>query len=169
MSMQGEFEQLYRAHRRALHGLARRLTRTDADADDLLQATFERALIKAGTFRTGTNVRSWLARIMNRLFIDRCRRRQLVPIPLADLEVAAPQPDEEPWWRALTEEDLRRAMVELPPDLRLLIEAHTFGGLTYAGLADRTGLLAATIGSRLYRTRRRLKETLLRTHGHAAS
>jgi RNA polymerase sigma-70 factor, ECF subfamily len=163
-----QFEQLYRAHRRALRGLARRLTRTEDDADDLLQATFERALLKFATFRPGTNARSWLARIMTRLFIDQCRRRPLTPVPVAELEVPAPQPEEEPWWAALTEQDVRLAVAELSPELRLLVEAQVYDGQTYATLADRTGLLAATVGSRLYRSRRRLREVLLRHHGALA-
>src|SRR5688572_14273298 len=98
MNTQEEFEVLYRTHHRALLGLARRLTRCQEDADDLLQATFERSLLKFATFRPGTNARSWLSRIMTRLFIDQCRRRQLAPVPVAEPEMAAPPPDEEPWW-----------------------------------------------------------------------
>jgi RNA polymerase sigma-70 factor, ECF subfamily len=169
MNTQEEFELLYKTHRRALHGLARRLTRCQEDADDLLQATFERSLLKFATFRPGTNARSWLSRIMTRLFIDQCRRRQLAPVPVAELDMAAPPAEEEPWWFALTEQDVRTALHELPADQRQLVEAHVFGGQSYAGLASRTGLLAATVGSRLFRSRRRLRETLLRNHGQLAA
>jgi RNA polymerase sigma-70 factor, ECF subfamily len=164
----GEFDHFYRAHRAALRGLALRLTRRPEDADDLLSATFERSLLKYGTFRRGTNVRSWLGRIMTRLFIDQCRRRRLTPVPVEQLELAAPLPEEEPWWLSLTDEEVRGAVVELPPDLRRLVEGHVFDGLTYAGLARTTGLPAATVGSRLHRTRQRLRETLLRRHGRLA-
>jgi RNA polymerase sigma-70 factor (ECF subfamily) len=166
MSTTAEFDLFYRSHHHALRRLARRLARTEEDAEDLLQATAERSLLKFSSYRPGTNGRGWLAKMMTRLHIDQWRRRQwTVPLVVADLEVPAREPEDEPWWLSLSAEDLRLALVELPAELRELVEAHAHGGQSYAGLADKMGIPAATVGSRLYRTRRRLRATLQRQHG----
>jgi RNA polymerase sigma-70 factor, ECF subfamily len=159
-------DDLYRTHWLALHRRARRLTGCEQEADDLVQATFERSLRKLSTFQPGTQAGRWLGQIMHRLFIDdwRRRRRAPVPVPAADLEVSAPEPEDLPWWRSLSAQDLREAARELPPDLRQVFEGHVFEGQSYTALAARLGIPPSTVGSRLHRTRRRLRAVLVMRH-----
>jgi RNA polymerase sigma-70 factor, ECF subfamily len=161
-----DLELLYHTHQAALRGRARRLTGTDHDADDLVQATFERSLRRLATLQPGTRAGSWLATIMNRLFIDDWRKRQRSPQPVApsELEVAAPEPEALLWWHGLTREELWSAAAELPAYLREVLEGHVIDGLTYAALANRMGTRPSTIGSRLSRTRERLRAVLVERH-----
>lgn len=58
---------------------ARRLTRNDADAQDLLQDTLLHAYTGFHTFRTGSNLQAWLFRIMHNRSTDNYRRQQRRP------------------------------------------------------------------------------------------
>jgi RNA polymerase sigma-70 factor (ECF subfamily) len=158
-----EIESFYRRYRGTMLVQALRLTRSEADAGDLVQDTFERAYGALDTFRPGTNERCWLSTIMTRLFIDDWRRRRRRPVetPLQDFDLAAPTPEPEPEWRSVTVEDLRAALEGLPPQARTLVERQALAGIPYEVLAAELGIQAATVGTRLFRTRTKLKATLL--------
>lgn len=64
------------AHRRAIWGICYRMTGVGADADDLVQETFARAVM-ARPDRSGEPLRPWLARVAIRLAIDHLRRRRV--------------------------------------------------------------------------------------------
>jgi len=89
-------EAMFRAHERALFGLAYRLTGCGADADEIVQETFVRALAKPPA-RTDEPWAPWLVRVATNLSLDLLRRRRRrgdpswLPSPLAcDDEDAAP-------------------------------------------------------------------------------
>ena len=91
----------FEEHRRALWGLAYRMTGSAADADDVLQDTFERATSHPPQ-RVDEPLRPWLVRVAINLSKDALRRRKRqgyvgpwLPSPVEDgaLEEAAPSPD----------------------------------------------------------------------------
>jgi RNA polymerase sigma factor (sigma-70 family) len=63
----------HRSHAAEAEGIARSPRNPDA-ADDLVQATCERALRSIGQFRAGTRLDSWMFRIMRNLWIDGHRK-----------------------------------------------------------------------------------------------
>ena len=71
------------AHADRLYNLGRRLTGNDADAEELVQETYVRALAGARTF-TGGNLKAWLFKILRNTFIDLRRRSRTVPVPATD-------------------------------------------------------------------------------------
>jgi RNA polymerase sigma-70 factor (ECF subfamily) len=158
-----EIDAFYRRHRAAMMLQAMRLTHSEADASDLVQDTFERAFGALEAFRPGTNERCWLSTIMTRLYIDRWRRRRRRPLetPLHDLDLPAPPPEPEPEWLSVTPEDLRGALATLAPQARTLVERQALAGTPYDVLAAELGIRAATVGTRLFRTRTKLKAVLL--------
>jgi RNA polymerase sigma-70 factor (ECF subfamily) len=157
-------------HLDALHRLARYLTRSAADAEDLVQETYARALRGAAGFRPGTNQRAWLFRILRNAFLDARRREARHPALTDgedDVDVAAPGAAEG-WLRGDAElERLRRVVgEEIEAALRTLGEdARTVvlldcEGLSEAEIAAVMGCAVGTVKSRLSRARAALRELL---------
>ena len=71
-----------------LYSAAMRMTRNQADAEDLVQETYLRAYRSFGTFTEGTNLRAWLFRILTNTYINKYRAKQRRPAEtdLGDIE-----------------------------------------------------------------------------------
>jgi RNA polymerase sigma-70 factor, ECF subfamily len=146
--------------------IARGLTGNDAHARDLVQDTFLRAIEKKSSFRPGTMLRAWLVAILNHRFVDLCRRDKArgvhQPVEGLNLEQSVPEPP--PRWAAIDGETLRRTAEKLPPELRELYRLNAFEGLSYAEVAARLGIPQNTVGTRLFRARKQLRELLEKEH-----
>lgn len=162
---QRSFEAFVQEHERALHTTALRLCGDAQDARDLVQDTLERGLRSFDRYRPGTNGRGWLLTILNNLLIDRCRSRSRDPrSPVEAEDVAAtapvPGPTPEPGWATLTTEQVQAAISRLGEEFRTVYHLHAIEQRSYAEIALRLGISKATVGTRLLRARRRLKELL---------
>jgi RNA polymerase sigma-70 factor, ECF subfamily len=158
------------AYADALHNLARYLARNPADAEDLVQETYVRALASAGQFRAGTNVKAWLFQILRNLFLSRRRQETRHPME-GGLDTAAPSAQgssEESWLRDDVELDQLRNLVgaEIEAALRALSEdARTvilldLEGFTELESAEVLGCAVGTVKSRLSRARAALRDRL---------
>jgi RNA polymerase sigma-70 factor (ECF subfamily) len=148
---------------RVLNGRAARLTQhSSADADDLVQDTFERALKNLHRFERGSNLQGWLTTIMTRLLIDQHRRRsRLVSMNMED--IPAPMPDEThdaETATVITAARLEEAFTRLPESFRDVLDMHQRKGLSYQRIARRLGVPIGTVGTRIYRAKRRLRALL---------
>jgi RNA polymerase sigma factor (sigma-70 family) len=158
------FEQALLPHLDAAYNLARWLTRDDHDAADLVQAAYLRALKFFGGFR-GTNSRAWLLTIVRNTcytWLDRKRTRgpeTAFDEEIHGLESTATDPEK----RVLREEDeqlVRRAVEELPVDLREVVVLRELEGMSYKEIAAIAGIPMGTVMSRLARARERLRDRL---------
>lgn len=135
----------------------------DADAQDLVQQTVERALASRSKFRAGTRLDSWAFTIMRRIAIDEGRSRQRWSRVVSPEDDATPrvadagQADEDLRADALT---VREAIHGLPEDQQHAVALVLIEGLSYAEAAEVLGVPAGTLTSRLVRGRRSLVETL---------
>jgi RNA polymerase sigma-70 factor (ECF subfamily) len=154
--------ELYDRHSRLLFGVAMRILRSHADAEEVLQEVFVRVWTRADTYDERLGVpAAWLTRMARNRAIDRLRSRrsrgevdpgvsgETQPNDLeANRPAAAPSPE------ALAQDAetggaLRRALVTLPPEQRMLIEAAFFEGYTHQELADRFSLPLGTVKTRI--------------------
>ena len=72
-----------------LYGAARRLTRSRADAEDLVQDTMLRAYTQFRLFREGTHLRAWLMRIMHNTWINNYHKSRRRPVEQLSDEITA--------------------------------------------------------------------------------
>jgi RNA polymerase sigma-70 factor (ECF subfamily) len=150
-----EFEAELVPHRAALLRLARRLSHRDAD--DLVQETFMRALAARHRYTPGTNGRAWLMRILCNLAVSDQRRRvrdERLRTRLVAREVTtvADLPCDDVDGAAVT-----RALAQLAPAERRLIELADVDELSYREIARTLDCPIGTVMSRLHRARRRLR------------
>jgi RNA polymerase sigma-70 factor (ECF subfamily) len=148
-----------------LKRLAERLCSNAADAQDLLQDTFER-VTRLGIPPEVRNTRAWLTTTLHHLFIDHCRATARRPYhePINDqyenvmpLEPEGPEPE----WSRITVADVRDAADELEPVFRDVYLLHTFEHWSYDAIAQELGVQRVTVGTRLNRARKRLREVLV--------
>jgi RNA polymerase sigma-70 factor (ECF subfamily) len=152
-----------------LRRFAGRLCNNPQDVYDLLQDTFERAVTQ-GIPDQIRSTRGWLRRIMFHLFIDGRRAAarfghvEALEDRHGDVGEAGPDaPD--PAWADLTLADIRGALDELEPVYRDVYSLRMFDCLSYEQIAERLSIERVTVGTRLSRARKRLREVLVRRFG----
>jgi RNA polymerase sigma factor (sigma-70 family) len=160
------FEQTILPHLGAAYNLARWLTRSANDADDVVQEAYLRAYQFFDSFHGGDG-RAWLLRIVRNTcytWLEKNRPRQ----PVAEFDEAqhsASRPALGPEAPLVAGEDrelLRQALAELPDEFREAIVLRELEGLSYKEIAAVTGAPIGTVMSRLARARDRLQEELTR-------
>ncbi len=160
--------QAVRAHEGVLLATARRLCGSDADAQDLVHDTYERALRSWDRYADRGNLRGWLLAILHNLFVDRARKARRGP-PHEVLEHddhAAPEPVAPPAWTQVTAEQVAHALDSLGREFREVYELHA-AGHSYDEIAAALAIPKATVGTRLVRARKKLKDALERELGGA--
>jgi RNA polymerase sigma-70 factor (ECF subfamily) len=148
-----------------LYRYALALTRNRADALDLVQSTYERALRRGLAGVGAEQVLAWLMTIARNQFLDQVRRvavRARYHRCMAAEAAALPDGGDQPAWRALTLADLHAAVDALDPALAAVYRLHAFDELGYAAIAVQLALPISTVGTRLLRARRRLRDLLAR-------
>jgi RNA polymerase sigma-70 factor (ECF subfamily) len=156
------------------YGTALNLTRSAADAEDLLQDAVLRALRGFDTFEPGTNFRAWFFRIlMNRFYSDyRKERRHQEDVELEDVPSVylfrqsaalgldrAGDPLATTLGRLETEQ-VREALDALPEEFRVVATLYFFDELRYEEIAQAVDVPIGTVRSRLHRARRLLQKRL---------
>ena len=159
----------------ALARRARRLTLSDADAEDLLQDTLLHAYRGFRSFEAGTNLKAWLFRIQYHRWISAHRHKQRRPIEVTvddvgEYESATGRPSaEDQVLDMLSDNDIRRALATLPDGTRAVMYYAGVAGYTYAETAALMNIPIGTVMSRVSRGRQRLRVALAHLdHGQAA-
>ena len=144
-----------------LRRFARGLSGSATEADDLVQAACERALARAHQFQEGTRFDSWMFRIVQTIWIDQLRARD---VRKEDSDVAEERLGTDAPVRRIEARlalgEVRRAVEHLQPDQRATLMLVTVEGLSYKEAAEVAGVPVGTIMSRLARARVALQQQL---------
>src|SRR5688572_4753771 len=159
-----------------LYATALRLTRNRADAEDLVQDTFVKALRFSDRFERGTNLRAWLSTILHNTWRNRLRDtgREAAAIEvdstrLEEVEAAATdgsagrETPEQLLLRKTLDADLRAALDDLPDNFRQAVWLRDVEEFSYAEIARIVGVPIGTVMSRISRGRKLLFERLAGT------
>ena len=149
----------------SLYGVARQLTPSPADAEDLLQDTIVKAYSAYHSFQTGTHLRAWLIRIMRNTWIDQHRRRQRRPTEwltenVDDWEFLADGRHSRFEHDTMDTSEIRRAFHRLPDTLRRALYFAYIEGRPYKEIAQLERIPLGTVMSRVHRARRQLRASL---------
>jgi RNA polymerase sigma-70 factor, ECF subfamily len=158
----------------SLYRTARRLTRSAADAEDLVQETYLKAWRAADQFQPGTNLRAWLFTILHNSARNRARdrARDAVTVDSEAVERAIdlppdgsglPDTPESLLMRATLAPELQAAIDELPPQFREAVWLRDVEEFSYAEIADMLSIPVGTVMSRISRGRRALYVRLTET------
>ena len=152
-----------------VYRVARGVSRSKEEAEDLMQETYARAFRSWESFTPGTNLRAWLLRILTNLNIDRGRRAQRTPDqqPLEEGDYFLynrldpnNESDEERMLARLSQDHVAEALAAVPHDFRDVLVLVDIGDFTYAEAAQILDIPIGTVMSRLHRGRRILKQQL---------
>jgi RNA polymerase sigma-70 factor (ECF subfamily) len=158
------------------YGYALRLTRNQADAEDLVQDAALLALKGLHTFRPGSMFKPWFFRILTNAFRMRwrTRARRIVTVGLGDTPdlvlyqasgAAAVPPASDPasaLISRMSSEAIQHAIRTLPVDYQEVAALYFGDAIPYQEIADTLGIPVGTVRSRLHRARKRLQQLLLR-------
>jgi RNA polymerase sigma-70 factor (ECF subfamily) len=163
----GALAELYDRFGNVAYGLALRVVRDPALAEDAVQEAFLAIWRSAGRFVPGrAKASTWLLTLVHRRAVDTVRREQ--PRRAEPLEVA-PEPSadvtEDEAWLRLQRARVQEALRHLPDQQREALELAYYGGFTQSELADRLGEPLGTIKSRMFAGLAHLRE-LLAEPGH---
>lgn len=163
---QSQYHLLVERHQRAVFNAAYRLLGNRDDAADIAQDTFLRAYNALGSFKRDKPLAPWLCRIAINLSLNRLKQMR----PLLSLEderagpaLERPGASAEPQARLLQAErqqQLRQAILALPPELRVMIELRHFQEQSYEEMAATLDLSLSNVKSRLFRARKKLRQIL---------
>ena len=161
-SQETALAELYDRYGRPAYGLALRVLRDEALAEDAVQEAFLGVWRNASRFvpERGT-ASTWILTLVHRRAVDLVRReerRRADPLETA-AEPGSGSVDDEAWLR-LQRERVQDALRQLPDQQREALELAYYGGFTQSELAERLGLPLGTIKSRVFAGLARLRELL---------
>jgi RNA polymerase sigma-70 factor (ECF subfamily) len=158
-----------------LYSAALRMTRNKSDAEDLVQEAYLRGFRSFHTYTEGTNLRAWLFRILTNTYINIYRAKQRRPIEtdvgeieelylyrrLGSMEAAAASLSaEEQFLDLFTDDEVKKALEDLPENFRLPVLLADVDGFAYKEIAEMLDIPIGTVMSRLHRGRKAMQRAL---------
>ncbi len=158
-----DFDEALVALQNELHCFAYKLTADKDEAEDLLQETMLKALDNKDKFNPGTNFKSWMYTIMRNAFINNCQAKKI----RGNLYVLS-EPESHFLLRdgsfifvdnGHDAKEIREALKTLPKAYYVVFMLYV-SGVKYREIAAKIGVPLGTIKSRIFYSRKRLKQLL---------
>jgi RNA polymerase sigma-70 factor, ECF subfamily len=145
-----------------LYNFAHWLTQDRAEAEDLVQETYAKALRGFASFQMGTNFRAWMFRILRNSFLT--TKAGLKATTSFDEEEHGTSQEIETPESVLMDQVNRQivqdSMAELPIHLREILLLCEVEEMSYQEIAETLAIPSGTVMSRLHRARRALRNLL---------
>jgi RNA polymerase sigma-70 factor, ECF subfamily len=167
----GHADEIGLEHLDGLYSYALVLTRNHAEAEDLVQETYVRAIPAMGRLRADSNTKGWLLTILRNIWLNQLRKwrnaPQLIAMELGEgvaNSLIEPSKDSHDLYVSKLEaEQVRAAIQELPEDFREIILLREYEDLSYQEIASVLDCPIGTVMSRLGRARAKLRVLLFPT------
>ena len=155
----------------SMYTIALRLTKNKERAEDLVQDTCLKAFKHSDQLRLNNKAKSWFFKILMNTFINKYRKSIKEP-PIVDLELTESllsstgnfyinnSNPEEMLTESYLDEEIKKAIENLPVDFRAVLWLSDVEGFTYQEIGEMLECPIGTIASRLYRGRSLLREAL---------
>lgn len=170
--MADRFEQVVLPHLDAAYNLARWLVGSPADADDVVQEAFVRALRFFDGFRGGDS-RAWLLKIVRNTSYSWVRKNRASQLSdeFDETVHSGEMPLENPETQLLSQAEsdrVRKALETLPLAFKEVLVLREIEGLSYKEISEVTGAAMGTVMSSLSRARQKLRDALRTASGKEA-
>ena len=129
------------------------------EAEDATQDALARAWRQRSSLRTVDSAQAWFDRILVNVCRDRLRRRR-PRVRWADVDEGLPSPAADPFAALLARDEVLGAVAALPVDQRIVLVLRYWADLPVDAIADRVGVPAGTVKSRLHYAMRALRVAL---------
>jgi len=151
-----------------LYGYAMVLVRNPAEAADLVQETYVRALKAKESLRPSSNVKSWLFTILRNIWLNQLRHKRRAPQivelegreAIADVAIETSKDPHAEYESKMEQEKVRNAIQQLPEEFREIILLREYEELSYQEIAAMLDCPVGTVMSRLARARAKLRALL---------
>jgi RNA polymerase sigma-70 factor (ECF subfamily) len=162
-----EIAQAFELHRGRLLRLANARCNSRADAEDLVQLCFMRALEQRERLPTGRRLEAWLITAVQRAAVDLWRRKRTrSEAPAKALHAAASAvwpPQDLPSWSHISTEQVAAAMRACPPWMQQVFEMYYTHNLSCREIGQRLRISESTVATRLHRARANVRVCLEQT------
>ncbi len=162
-----EFEDTALPYMDEIHKAALRMTKNVTEAEDLVQDTFLRAYRFFDGFEQGTCMKALLLKILKNTFINRFNKQVNKPehvdfdqLRLYEEEPTSTNDPEKDIISKVFDDDLMRAINELPTEFGTVILLSDLEGFSYREIAKIVKCPIGTVMSRLHRGRKLLRDSL---------
>jgi RNA polymerase sigma-70 factor (ECF subfamily) len=165
------FEEIVRRYQRRVYGVALRIVRSHAIADDVAQEAFLKAWQSLDRFELGRPFGPWVCRIAANQAVNHVRSPQSREDPLPEGHGETRAGGGSPLDAVLDGEAQRildEALEGLPPEQRAVFVLRAVEEMSYAEIAEALGLSPGTVMSRLFRAREKLARAVAPYLGPAA-
>jgi len=165
------FEEVVRRYQRRVYGVALRIVRSHAVADDVVQEAFLRAWRALDRFELGRPFGPWVCRIAANLAVNHVRSPVAREDPLPEGHGETQSAQASPLDAVLdgeAQELLNGALAALPPDQRAVFVLRSVEEMSYREIGEALDLSPGTVMSRLFRAREKLARALAPYLGAAA-
>ncbi len=132
------------------------------DADDLLRATVEKALLKYDQFKQGTDLDKWMFRMCKNIWIDEWRSRRVRGpiIDPMDFKAEIGVDGEQLLINRISLSEVNAAMNRLQDEQKMILGLIVIEGYSYRETSELLDIPIGTVMSRLARARKALEEML---------